>query len=275
MKELTKDAALYPSFSPATADAMRASADAYVDWVFFGDGSFTTLLTDTHAFVNDDLASIYGVAAPGGADMKLVSVDPTQRSGVLTNAGLMAGFAHATADSPVLRGVWVLDRLMCSAPPPPPKDVNVTPPVDNGGQPMTTRDRFAKQHEQGVCAGCHHTIDGIGFGFENFDAVGAFRTTEGSLPVDSSGWFPDGNGDLKGTFSGAVDLAHKLAGSQKVHTCVVSNWMRYALGVDQKGIDESEITPIVDAFEKSQLNMRELVVALTRSDAFRTRPVAP
>jgi hypothetical protein len=273
MSKLTKDPTLFPSFSENTAAALRASTDKYVDSIFFGEGTLTALLTDTHAWVNDDLASIYGVSAPGGPDLKLVSVDPKQRSGILTSAGLMAGFAHETSDSPVLRGVWVLDRFMCNTPPPPPKNVNTTLPAIDMGKPLTTRDRFATQHEQGACAGCHHTIDGVGFGFESYDATGAFRTKDNTLPVDSSGWFSDGNGDLKGTFDGAVDLGHKLAASPTVHSCVASSWMRYALGVDHKGIDTKGLTPVLDAFEKSDLKLPELVIAVTKSDAFRTRPI--
>ena len=151
--------------------------------------------------------------------------------------------------------------------------MNTTLPAVEVGKPMTTRDRFATQHEQGPCAGCHHTIDGIGFGFESYDAVGAFRTKDNGLPVDASGWFSEGNGDLTGTFNGAVDLGQKLAASQTVHSCVASSWMRYALGVDHKGIDKKGLAPVLDAFEKSQLKLPELVIAVTKSDAFRTRPV--
>jgi hypothetical protein len=273
MATLAKDATLFPSFTGNTASSLRASTDKYVDSIFFGEGTLTALLTDTHAWVNDDLASIYGVPAPGGPDLKLVSVDAAQRAGVLTSAGLMAGFAHETADSPVLRGVWVLDRFMCNEPPPPPKNVNTTLPAAVTGKPLTTRDRFATQHEQGSCAGCHHTIDGVGFAFENYDATGAWRTQDNTLPVDSSGWFSDGNGDLSGTFSGAVELGHKLAASETVHACVASSWMRYALGVDHKGIDQKGLAPVVAAFEQSQLKLPELVVAITKSDAFRTRPI--
>ena len=273
MDTLSKDATLFPSFTDKTATALRASTDKYVDSIFFGEGTLTALLTDTHAWVNDDLASIYGVSAPGGAALELVSVDPAQRAGILTSAGLMAGFAHETADSPVLRGVWVLDRFMCNEPPPPPKNVNTTLPAAVTGKPLTTRDRFATQHEQGACAGCHHTIDGIGFAFENYDATGAWRTIDNTLPVDSSGWFADGNGDLSGTFTGAVELGHKLAASKTVQACVASSWMRYALGVDHKGIDDKGLAPVVEAFDQSQLKLPELVVAITRSDAFRTRPI--
>ncbi len=273
MDKLTKDGTIFPSFTDATATSLRASTDKYVDSIFFGEGTLTALLTDTHAWVNDDLASIYGVPAPGSSDFTLVSVDKKQRAGILTSAGMMAGFAHETADSPVLRGVWVLDRFMCNVPPPPPKGVNTTLPAAVTGKPLTTRDRFATQHEQGACAGCHHTIDGVGFGFEHYDATGAWRTQDNTLPVDSSGWFSAGNGDLTGGFNGAVELGQKLAASETVQSCVASSWMRYALGVDHRGLDQKGLAPVLAAFQQSQLKLPELVVAITKSDAFRTRPI--
>jgi Protein of unknown function (DUF1592)/Protein of unknown function (DUF1588)/Protein of unknown function (DUF1595)/Protein of unknown function (DUF1585)/Protein of unknown function (DUF1587) len=272
MNNLVKSAAMFPQFGPAVATAMRQSAEKFVDSIFFGAGTLTALLTDNHAWVNDVLAPVYGVTAPAGSTMSLVALDPTQRSGILTNAGLLAGFAHETADSPVMRGVFVLQRLMCSAPPPPPASVNTTPPAADSGTPQTTRQRFATQHEQGTCAGCHRIIDGIGFGFEHYDALGQWRTSDAGLTVDSSGSFV-GSTDLTGTFDGAVDLGTKLAGSASVRACVASQWMRYALGVDGTGVDTTTLGPIVTAFEQSGLNMRELVVALVKSSAFRTRAI--
>jgi Protein of unknown function (DUF1592)/Protein of unknown function (DUF1588)/Protein of unknown function (DUF1595)/Protein of unknown function (DUF1587)/Protein of unknown function (DUF1585) len=275
MQNLAKDTQAFPTWTAATWTALQQSAEMYVDNIFFGEGTLSALLTDSHAYVNDVLAPIYGVPSPG-PDLQLVPVDPAQRSGILTNAGLLAGFAHQTTDSPVFRGVFVLSRLMCSAPPPPPKGVNTSLPAMSSGAPLTTRQEFATQHEQGGCAGCHHMIDGIGFGFEQYDAVGQFRTTDNGLPVDASGWFTDGSsGDLTGTFDGAVELGKKLAASKTVQACVATQWMRQALGVDTTGIGQDQLEPVVDAFVASGLSMPELVVALTRSDAFLTRVVAP
>jgi len=271
MSTLVKDPKKFPTFTASTVTSLQQSTSSQIDDIFFGDGTLTALLTDNHAFVNADLAAIYGVGVKGKTLTK-VAVDPTKRAGIVTNAGMLAGFAHTTQDAPVLRGVFVLDRLLCSAPPPPPAFVNTSPPAPNPDVPQTTRDQFATQHEQGTCAGCHHTIDGIGFGFENYDAIGAWRTTDNGLPVDASGWFVTGTaGELQGTFDGAVDLAHKLAASPAVHACVARQWLRYALGTDAASIDTTALEPLVSAFEASHLNMRELLVALVKSDAFRRR----
>jgi Protein of unknown function (DUF1592)/Protein of unknown function (DUF1588)/Protein of unknown function (DUF1595)/Protein of unknown function (DUF1585)/Protein of unknown function (DUF1587) len=272
MRNLSKDTTVFPAFTPAVATAMQQSAEKFVDGVLFGGGTLTTLLTDSHAWVNDDLAPIYGVPKPGSANLTLVPVDPTQRAGILTNAGLMAGFAHGTADSPVLRGVFVLERLLCAPSPAPPPGVNATPPTAPAGSgPKTTRDIFATTHEQGGCAGCHHTIDGIGFGFEHYDAIGAYRTTDNGLPVDATGWFPGGALDVNGPFKDAIDLGSRLAASASVQGCVASYWLRYALGVDHTGVDLTQLGSVVQGFRANNLGLQELLVAITKSDGFRTR----
>jgi len=274
MDNMSKDPTLFPTFTPDMGTAMRQSAEQFIDGIFFGGGTLSDLLTDSHAWINDTLAPLYGLPAPGSAQLSLVAVDPTQRAGILTNAGLMAGLAHQTADAPVLRGVFVLGSLMCAPPPPPPANVNASPPTASTTVPTTTRELYADTHEQGSCAGCHHTIDGIGFSFEHYDALGQWRTTDNGSPVDSSGWFTAGATDLSGNISDAVDLAHKLAASTSVQACVVSQWIRYALGVDHTGVDLNAIGPLVDAFVAKQLNLTELVVALAKSDTFRTRLVS-
>lgn len=271
MDGLVKDPTLYPAFSAKTSRAMRQSAERFVDATFFDGGTLNTLLTDPTAWVNDDLAPIYGVAPPGTSDLVKVATPAGQRSGILTAPGLMAGFAHETADAPVLRGVFVLNALACSPPPPPPPNVPPAPPASTTS-PHTTRDRFAQQHEQGACAGCHHAIDGFGFGFEHYDAIGKYRNDEFGFPVDATGWYE--TGDLKGKYDGAIELGAKLAASKTVQSCVASQWMRYALGVDRNGLDPQALAPVTDAFIGSGLDLRELVVALVKSEAFRTRAVA-
>jgi hypothetical protein len=271
MNDLVKDYTAFPKFGSAVTEAMRQSADKFVDDIFFGNGSLTKLLTDDHAWVNDALAPTYGVPAPGSNELTLVQVDPTQRSGILTNAGVMAGFAHALDDAPVLRGKFVLSRFMCA--PPPPVPANLPPPAEGTTVvAKTTRERQSLVHEQPACAGCHHAIDGIGFGFEHYDAVGAWRTEDGGEQVDASGWLPD-IAELTGPFDGAIELAHKLAASPTVHACMASQFTRFAFGVSGTEVDRDKLAPVVAEFESKNLDMRELVVAITKSEAFRTRIV--
>jgi hypothetical protein len=172
----------------------------------------------------------------------------------------------------VLRGVFVMDRLLCSAPPPPPANLNLSlPDANSGSAPMTTRDRFAMTHEQGDCAGCHHAIDGFGFGFEHYDAVGKWRDTDNGLPVDAKGWI-DGTRDANGDFDGAVELGQRLAQSSQVSDCVASQWFRYSLGLSAVDVDTCSLAPVAKTFADSGGDLQELMIATVTSDAFRNRP---
>ncbi|HMJ14808.1 MAG TPA: DUF1592 domain-containing protein, partial [Polyangiaceae bacterium] len=201
MRDLKKSSADYPKFREATAASLRASAEQYVSYLFWQRGDFRSFFTDTQAFVNDDLAWIYGLPPSGSATLALKEIDKTQRAGILTLAGLLAGFAHETSDAPVLRGVFVLDRLLCDSPPPPPKGVPPLQTEPGGGAPMTTREILEKTHVNSACVSCHDAIDGVGFGFGHYDAVGAYRTTERGQPVNASSELK-GTLDADGKFTG-------------------------------------------------------------------------
>jgi hypothetical protein len=273
MDRMTKSAALFPTWNEQVAQSLRNSASEFVDHVFWDlNGSLDALLTDNKAYVDANIAPMYGLTATAGNDMQLIDTDAKQRSGILTQAGLLAAFAHETTDSPVLRGVFVMDRLLCSAPPPPPANLNLSlPDANSGSAPMTTRDRFAMTHEQGDCAGCHHAIDGFGFGFEHYDAVGKWRDTDNGLPVDAKGWI-DGTRDANGDFDGAVELGQRLAQSSQVSDCVASQWFRYSLGLSAVDVDTCSLAPVAKTFADSGGDLQELMIATVTSDAFRNRP---
>ena len=277
MDDMQKSANAFPSWNDSVATSLRNSTAKFVDRVFWEmDGSLSALLTDNSTFVDANIASIYGVTAPaaksGAASMTLMETNGEQRSGILTQAGLMAAFAHETTDSPVLRGVFVMDRLLCAAPPPPPPGVtgSITE-TSTGAMPMTTRDRFAQTHEAGECATCHHTIDGFGFGFEHYDAVGKWRDTENGITVNAKGWI-SGTRDADGEFEGAVELGQRLADSAQVSDCVASQWFRYSLGLGASDVNSCNLAPVTKTFTDTKGDMRELMIATVTSDAFRKRP---
>ncbi|HKP62333.1 MAG TPA: DUF1592 domain-containing protein [Polyangiales bacterium] len=273
MDSMRKDSGMYPGWNDQVADSLRTSVAKFVEHVFWDmNGSLSALLTDSGAYVNDDTAAIYGVAKPGSKDLVWSKTDATRRSGILTQAGLLAGFAHETADSPVLRGVFVMDRFFCSAPPPPPPGVtgSVTDETSST-MPMTTRDRFAMTHESGTCATCHHTIDGFGFGFSHYDAVGGWRETENGLAVNAKGWISNTQ-DANGDFDGAVELGKRMAASGQVSECVSAQWYRYALSLGSDDADACTVAQISEALKDNQGDLREVLIATVSSDAFRNRP---
>ncbi|MDC0670157.1 DUF1592 domain-containing protein [Nannocystis radixulma] len=272
---INPDADTYPTYTPDLRAAMRAELDHFVEATLFeGPGTFASLLTATETEVDATLAALYGVDPPPPGEWAPVSLDPAQRSGILTRAGFLARTAHAVHPSPVKRGVFVLARLLCVPPAPPPANVNTNPP-DEGepGQPKTNRERYAKHTAQADCASCHTTIDGVGFGFEHYDALGRWRDLDNGEPVDASGELI--GTDIDGTFDGAIELSEKLATSTQAHDCVVSQVYRYALGRGTGAADLCSLDDLRAQFAEASGDMRALLLAVVASDAFRTRREAP
>ena len=273
MGNLVKAADLYPSFNPALAAALKDATARYVDRIFWDEGhTVTSLLTDNHAYVNAALAPLYGSTATA-TDLAWTEVDASQRSGILTQAGLMAGLAHERNDAPVQRGVFVLDRLLCQPPPPPLATVNTSLPPLTAASNQTTRQQLEASHNTPTCAACHTAIDGIGFGFGNYDAIGQWRTTQFGQNVDATGELV--GTDIDSKFDGAVAMGKKLADSRQVRSCVAAQWLGYALAVRREHVDACMTEPLVKALDESTGDLREMVVALVKSAAFRHRPVAP
>jgi hypothetical protein len=232
---LDKDPALYPSFDDELRAAMIAETRRFAGHVVIdGDAKLETLLTSSETWIDAPLFPLYGLPVP-------TAHDP----------------AEAVA----------LTELLCQPPPPPPPDVNATPPDPVPGS--TTREIFEQQTAEPYCAGCHKLINGIGLGFEGYDAIGAFRELENGLPVDQSGEVV--GTDVAGTFDGAVELAHKLAQSEQVRECVATQWFRYSLGRLEGEADACTLGELRQSFADSDYDVRELMLALVQTDAFRYR----
>ena len=183
----------------------------------------------------------------------------------------MALHAHANQTSPVHRGLFVRKQLLCDSPPPPPANVVIDLPVLDAK--LTTRQRFSQHATSAFCGSCHQLMDPIGLGFEGFDPVGRMRTTKNGIAVDTSGELLHTDVDAK--FAGPVDLANKLAVSQQVEDCAVTQWFRYGYGRDDSGdADACNRSVLAKRFADSGHDVRELFFALTQTDAFMYRSVA-
>jgi hypothetical protein len=180
----------------------------------------------------------------------------------------MAALAKSSSDDPIHRGLFVLSYLLCASPAGPPKGVPALQEPMAGDAPQTTRQHIELTHSSPACAGCHKSIDGLGFGFENYDALGAYRTSENGIAVDATGEF-FGTRDIDGPFDGAVDMAGKLASSKQTQQCVANQWFNFAFGRVASDADSCALKPVVEAFAASGGNMRELLVSISKSDAFR------
>ena len=270
MERMPKNVDLFPEWNDQVASSLRSGTERFVDRVFWDmDGSLEALLTDTSSYVDQNTAPLYGVRGQF-TSLTLMDTNAQQRSGILTQVGLLAAFAHETTDSPILRGVFVMDRLLCSPPAPPPPGVtgSIVENPSTTGMKLTTRDRVAMTHESGECASCHHTIDGYGFGFSHYDAIGRWRDTENGLTVNAAGWI-ENTQDANGTFNGAVELGQRLAKSTQVSECASSQWYRYSLGLGAADVDSCNLAPIAKAFADSGGSLKELMINIATSEAFR------
>ncbi|MEM6996529.1 MAG: DUF1592 domain-containing protein, partial [Myxococcota bacterium] len=266
----TKSTEMFPEWNVTMQSAMHAEMERFAQAVVLqGDGKLETLLSADFSYIEDPLFDLYGVAKPAGHTVgEPVPLNPNERAGLLTQAGFLAAHAHPDQSGPIQRGVEVRTNLLCTPPPPPPPGINAIPP--NLDPNATTREIFEAHTEDPACAGCHSLIDGIGLGFEGYDAIGAYRETQNGLPVDQTGTVL--GSDVDGDFDGAVELANKLATSDDVRTCVARQWFRYAFGrIEDNDGDACSLEVLDDAFAASDYDVRELMVALVQTDAFRYR----
>lgn len=268
LETASKDPALFPDFDAAMRASMKQETETFLDSVFFQTGSFDEMLLAPYSFVDSKLAGLYGVSAPSGSGFARVALDPAERAGILTQPSVLALHAKSNQSSPVHRGKFVRERLLCMQLPPPPNDIVIEPPDLDPN--LSTRDRFKEHSVNPACTGCHKLMDPIGFGFEHYDAIGRYRTKDGKFDVDAHGEV-FASTDADGKFTGGVELAKKLAKSQQVKACMVTQWFRYAYGRGEAEADSCSLKRLEEAFAKANYDVRELVVALTQTDAFRFR----
>jgi hypothetical protein len=273
LDRLAKDAGVYPEFDEELRASMRAETAAFVEAAYFGtERTLTNLLTSDRGFVTPALARLYGVPPPSGAGLQPVVLPVAERAGLLTQAGFLAVHALPDQSSPVHRGKLVREQILCQPMPPQPPGLMVTPPEVDPRRP--TRERFAQHASDPQCAGCHLLMDPIGFGFERYDGLGRFRSSDGGAAVDDRGEVTaaDGSGF---SFRGARELGEKLAASAQVQQCLATQWYRFAFGRLEGPGDQCSLREVQAAFAGSpgvQGDLGELLVALTRSEAFRHRP---
>jgi hypothetical protein len=232
----------------------------------FGNEPLDHLLTADFSFVNDRLARHYGLpdADALGADFERVSLAGTQRAGLLTQGSLLTVTSYPARTSPVKRGKWVLEQLLCSGPPPPPPGVEGLKP-----EPKPTaslRERMEAHRSNPVCASCHTLMDPIGFGFENYDGIGSYRSKDQGFAINASGMLPSGE-----TFDGPIELAQLLSADARLPACMAQQLFTYALGRGPEAYDKDDLEAITTGFVGAGQKFGELVAQVVLSDAFQRR----
>jgi hypothetical protein len=264
LPQIVKDSALFPT-APALLPAMLDETTAFVTALMNGPGAtgkLDALLTSSTSFVTPELAALYGV--PNGPQP--AQLDPTQRAGILTQGAFLARHANADISNPALRGQTLLEQVLCLDLKEP-QNVDI-PAVPSPSASLTTRKAFESQINHPCASACHIIYD-AGFAFENYDSIGAYRRSEPGGPVDASGTLHLFSGDL--SFTSAIDLVHALVGRGEVTSCLPRQWLRFLT----RRLDGPGDLPSLDAagaaFRRSSYDMREILVALTRSRAFTHR----
>lgn len=233
------------------------------DLVFARDGDLRDLLTTRRTFLDRNLATLYGVAAPdrdGFGATELPEDGP--RAGLLGQASILAQFAHPRSSSATKRGVFIRKTLLCQAMPPPPAGVNTAIPEPSPDAP-TLRDRIAVHLETPVCAACHKLMDPIGLALEQFDGIGVHRTTEADTLIDATG-------DLDGAkFDGLIGLAQAVRAHDKFVPCMVNQVTRAATGLELTDADEEAADWLALKFAEEDHRLQSLWRDLALSPMFR------
>ncbi len=259
------EAKLFPTVTPALLANMQDETKLFFQDVLAGGGAIRSLLVSDHTFVNPALAAHYKLPAPAGTGFSKISVANTNRlGGILGHASVLTDTSAADATRPVKRGEWVLTNVLCTPPPPPPPGVNTTLPPPNADAGLaTTRDRLAAHRSDPICAGCHNSLDPVGLGLENYDAVGAYRTMDNGKAVDPSGKLPNGL-----VFKNGQELAQSLADDPQMAACVLEKLFTYALGRPPTTEDAWHVGKIG---AKNPDAVRDVLQKLVTSETFRSR----
>jgi hypothetical protein len=266
LSSASPDPERFPAFNEALRSAMRKETELFFEAVVQEDRSALDFLDARFTYLNEALARHYGIPGIQGEAFRRVALSGQQRGGILTQASILTVTSNPTRTSPVKRGKWVLEQLLGAPPPPPPPGVSELK-EEKGRLTGSLRERMEQHRKDPACASCHARMDPIGFGLENYDAVGAWRTREGEFPIDASGTLPDGR-----SFNGPAQLKQILKGKkQQFVRCLTEKLLTYALGRGLEYYDKCAVDDIVKAAAKNDYCFSTLVTGVVLSDPFRKR----
>lgn len=270
---ITRDPTVFPDFKTNTPAAMKQEVLQMLDWIFTQGRGIKDFYTTPVGFVDSLLAPIYGVSGNYSSDplmLTKVDLDSTRRSGLLTEAGFLSSYMGVGNEPDIIhRGVFIAERILCKTlPPPDPKAVGTMIPVTPG---LTNRQRVEMTTGKGTCGeACHANLfNPLGYAFENYDAIGEYRTMDQGMTVDASDSYAL-DGQLM-SFKNGVELSGLLAQAKEMHACYLQNMMSYLHG---RPLTDDE-QPIVDYYARlsraGMISLHDLELAVVTSDAFLNR----
>jgi hypothetical protein len=264
-RTIQPDEAKFPEFTPELCETMKQETILAFESLLRKNGSLLELLGGRETWLNELLARHYGIEGVQGKELRPVRLDDPNRGGLLGMASILTVTSGPNRTSPVMRGKWVLETLLGEKVPEPPANAGSLDPEAGESRGKTLREELALHRRDATCASCHDKIDPIGFGLENFDAVGRFRAQEAGRPVDNTGTLPSGE-----TFRGPAELKQVLIKGR--HTQFVRNvaerLLSFALGRKLELYDEPALARITEAVERDGLHARSLVEQIVLSYPF-------
>ncbi len=277
LEAAAKDDALYPEMDDSLRASMREEVGAFVERIVFEDGgSIEALFTERYAWVDAELASVYGVEAPASG-REWVELDGNERAGILTRAAFLSVYAGARTRSPIRRGVFVLENVLCRAlgePPPNANDVRVEGGEGEEGV-RTLREDVNARTSASDCAACHEVINPIGFTFAHYDAIGRFQTEEVHVVDDVEHIFDrDASGavtigsDADGTYANAAEMSRQLSESEQVRDCMATRFYEYAMRRHAEEADLCSLEQLKTSFREGGTFI-DLIVGVAQTDVFR------
>jgi hypothetical protein len=267
LDQIVPDPKLFPAFDEQLRHDFSTEAEAFIGSIFSEDRSVVDLLTADHTFLNDRLARHYGIPNVAGPQFRRVTLTNNERFGLLGKAAVQLRTSYGDRTSPVLRGAWVLDKLMGTPPTPPPPDTATDLSQKAGEQPKTVRARLEQHRDKASCRMCHGVIDPTGLALENFDAIGQWRTmdSEANVPIDASTVLPTGV-----AINGVMELrAQLVARPATFATAVTERLLMYAVNRQLEYFDMPQVRAIVRAAAKENYKLSSIVMGIVNSDAFR------
>ncbi len=264
---MSPDPKAFPTFDNDLRQAMRKETEFFFSYIVREDRSILEFLDSDYTFVNEKLAQHYGLSGVSGAEFVKVAVPADQRGGLLGQASILTVTSNPNRTSPVKRGKWVLENLLAAPPPPAPPNVPQLAEGRRAAENASLRQRLELHRSNPSCAACHKLLDPPGFGLENYNAIGAWRTEDGKHAIDPSGIMPNGQ-----EFKGIQELRGVLLKrDNEFRRCLAEKLMTYALGRGLELDDECTLRAMADEVARNDNKFSSLVLAIVHSDQFQKR----
>jgi hypothetical protein len=275
LESVKPDRQRFPDFDEYLRQSMRRETEMFIEAIVREDRSILDFIDGKYSFLNERMAQFYKISGVKGPEFRKVLLGgnggnggdgDTKRSGILTQASVLTVSSYTTRTSPVLRGKWILENILNAPPPPPPPGV---PNLDEAkiGSSATLRQQLEEHRNNPTCASCHARMDPLGFGLENFDAIGAWRTQDGKFPVDTSGKLPDGR-----SFQGPEELKAILRADRDAFAeCLTEKLLTYGLGRGLERYDKPVVKRIARSVAVNNYRFSSLVLEIVKSMPFQMR----